>query len=410
MRIHEFTIAGERAYQDSAAEVDDSHTRYDVDVYRSIARQHGAVLEMHAVNAHAIAAHLSQIVSPWLPVVVLPQVTARDMQPGWDPDFERQSCAFEYTPGVTAEWLLPHLPIQARIALVHDAAMGLHALGRLWTQVAPRNLRVGFRGGVWVLPATPPSFMDIVSPWPSSSVQHLLGVGPPRDGEAEVTGVLRSLVAGLRVSYGDHFPEYPYATLAERLRGEFDLDDGRVALSGVAAQHFGQLRAEQVAAVLDAASRLDTQPAVLAVPTRRISERALWADTRLVTVAEFEHFARKAGLARAPGAPPSGDAASQAVTFVSQAHAQAYCLWRGGRLPAEPEWLAFANEPWATDHSRAWEWTCTRFSRGFLVRGGRYRDLHTPASTANRSWEDSPAPDVGFRCFYDAPPAPFDFR
>ena len=51
---------------------------------------------------------------------------------------------------------------------------------------------------------------------------------------------------------------------------------------------------------------------------------------------------------------------------------------------------------------RVWEWTSTPARSGFVVRGGPWRNREGLGRADNRSWEDEPCVDVGFRVFYDA--------
>lgn len=106
-------------------------------------------------------------------------------------------------------------------------------------------------------------------------------------------------------------------------------------------------------------------------------------------------------------APPSLFAASTAsnnapATGVPHALAQEYATWRGGRLPSDAEWTAASSTVAVHGESgEVWEWTSTSARSGFVVRGGRWRNRSEPALPGNRSWEDGPCGDVGFRCVVD---------
>jgi formylglycine-generating enzyme required for sulfatase activity len=169
-------------------------------------------------------------------------------------------------------------------------------------------------------------------------------------------------------------------------------------------------------------------------------------DRLPVTCADWVRFARATG-ARLPDTLPSAEqgellpaVALAPVTGISHAEAAAYAAWMGKRLPSEVEWELMARgfdgrvwpwgatfdaqrlsdawqQPWlerklprvgqhpdggspcgAEDIGVVWEWTGTpHVDGGFVVRGGPWRNRREPPMLTNRSREDEPARDVGFR-------------
>ena len=116
-------------------------------------------------------------------------------------------------------------------------------------------------------------------------------------------------------------------------------------------------------------------------------------------------------LARSPGRrlPHFVDREDAAPAVgLSPAEAAAYAASQGMRLLTELEWgIAADGAGGGTGFSavgargfcRLWEWTSTPHRRGFIVCGGVPRNApEAGASVKHRSWEDSGAPDVAFRC------------
>jgi serine/threonine protein kinase len=134
-------------------------------------------------------------------------------------------------------------------------------------------------------------------------------------------------------------------------------------------------------------------------PMVRVDSELL-VDVRTVTCAEYARFTIATGH-RPPaswnGPTPPPSKSERPVTHVSLDDAMAYARWAGKRVPTAEEWER-ARHVVASSIGVVWEWSTTRAERGFVVRGGRWRDRVEPARPENGSFEDSPAADVGFRC------------
>jgi formylglycine-generating enzyme required for sulfatase activity len=181
---------------------------------------------------------------------------------------------------------------------------------------------------------------------------------------------------------------------------------------------------------------------------RRLHEvrlRPFAIDKHPVTQGDWFAFVQAGGAAPlsswAAGRPTRADLPCP-VTGVAVEDAAAYAKWIGRRLPTEAEWVLAASGgddrsyPWGdrwqtglchptwsepfelrrpgpvgmfspsgdspsgvSDLLAVWEWvTATYQTRGAVVRGGAWRDRCVPPQLQNRSWEDEPSRDVGFRC------------
>ena len=96
------------------------------------------------------------------------------------------------------------------------------------------------------------------------------------------------------------------------------------------------------------------------------------------------------------------------IAFVTFAAADAFCRWRGHRLPTEDEWaLAARVQPagLASMAGSVWEWTATDSGGRRVVRGGGFQDPSEMLRAEARQMlaPTVTAPDLGFRCVADLP-------
>ncbi len=196
-------------------------------------------------------------------------------------------------------------------------------------------------------------------------------------------------------------------------------------------------------------------------PREVVFERDFWMQKTEVTVAEFREFVKRTGYrtqAEESGLPWTWQRprafklnGRQPVVYVTLRDAEAYCTWRGGRVPTEAEWTyAFrAGETvrgrlwWETDEryvwyrensgarprrvgtrlpnawglydmeGNAWEWTRTAAGDKYpaAIRGGSW--VTCPGLGESHRWgpftrcpSDGAVhvrDDVGFRCVRAAP-------
>lgn len=260
MQVHEWRIRSDEGNHKS------------IDVFRSVAFNHGAITEVHgprgfAERVRAGARPVGPRALPW-------RISADRMVPPWSSvDVDREAVAFEFMPGVSLEQVLvraPQFSFQAAITLAHDVQLALKAIYAVrskFLDLNPATVRLGFRGGLMVLPtfvsgaddfhidhtvseASQPAWSEAVRE--SSCLQGLERLLTGRrtwksgDDDTDPEGlpiVVIAELAGLKTARLDS-PEY--------LRTLVDLDDGRVALNAHLNAAFPDARAEQLAFEADA--------------------------------------------------------------------------------------------------------------------------------------------------------------
>ena len=200
------------------------------------------------------------------------------------------------------------------------------------------------------------------------------------------------------------------------------------------------------------------------IPAHRVRLDALWMDAAEVTHADYADFVTAAGR-RAPYHWPDGKMpetlADIPIYNVDWDDAQAFCAWKGKRLPTEAEWeraarggLDEASYPWGDDkpdrtrarfatplgpgqvgqhppnafglHDMAGnvaEWCSDWFERTYyesspaenpqgpaegmyrIVRGGAWSNGSNRITVFFRNWvrPNQRTPNLGFRCVQDVP-------
>lgn len=242
----------------------------------------------------------------------------------------------------------------------------------------------------------------------------------------DVTAAVRELVGrALAPNPGDRFAD-PGAFAAALAAAVPSVHvDGVTATKALACGMFPRLREEQLSE-LDQVAMLDYAELIADAPTQnmdsgvitrnvrpspalrarmvfRFGTGSLAADNRLVNNQDFVQFL---DATHRPD-PPSfvgriPELADEPVVLIGPDDAAAFAAWRKGRLPTEPEWEAMVSLLTVPDVTRVWEWTSTPMRTGFIVRGGPWRNRAGAGRVDNRSWEDAPCADVGFRVFYGA--------
>lgn len=107
-------------------------------------------------------------------------------------------------------------------------------------------------------------------------------------------------------------------------------------------------------------------------------------------------------------ADPTTVAPDRPIVFITFAAADAYCRWRGHRLPTEDEWaLAARVQPagLANMAGSVWEWTTTSDGGLRVLRGSGFQQSPEEVRAEARVTREPTftAPDLGFRCVADLP-------
>jgi serine/threonine protein kinase len=279
----------------------------------------------------------------------------------------------------------------------------------------------------------------------------------------ETPSELMDLVCALLSPEPSHRPSRPSAALAALSSSEAtqrtivsvsgNLDETELSSSSIAATKRGRRGAAPTAPSASVGARVMVpipEGVVSLVVEGRLFEvrlRPFRLDKHLVTHGDWYAYVQAGGAAPLPswreGKPPRDEVACP-VTGVSFDDAAAYARWAGRRLPTEAEWLWATSGPqsspypwgerWQTglcdavwseplqrrrpgpigmfspmgdsvfgvsDVFAVWEWVSAPYqTRGAVVRGGAWRDRQIPPRLENRSWEDTPCPDIGFRCAF----------
>jgi formylglycine-generating enzyme required for sulfatase activity len=115
-----------------------------------------------------------------------------------------------------------------------------------------------------------------------------------------------------------------------------------------------------------------------ATPSREVDLPAFYIDRTEVTNEAYFQFVRDTGFQALPhwkSGRPSGDQVDLPVVFVNWFEAQAYCEWRGKRLPTEAEWEKAARGP----NGNRYPWG-NEFRKGVADVGGEFSGLRPVGS------------------------------
>ena len=121
-------------------------------------------------------------------------------------------------------------------------------------------------------------------------------------------------------------------------------------------------------------------------PPQRSSVAAFSIDARVVSAAEFGQFCASGAYSDRQHWTDEGNRwrergeATAAAMHINYFEAEAYCNWRGRRLPTEVEWeLAATKSPaFFASTGAVWEWTASTFLPYPGFRAARYREYSEP--------------------------------